>query len=79
MYLLLSLALTSVLAHREDGGGGSGMPDTTVEASGGVIGPIKRNTDEGRCLLKNAHECVFVVLVKFRYDGCSAPRFVLIL
>lgn len=31
-------------------GGGSGTPDFTVEPSGGVVGLIRRNTDEGRCL-----------------------------
>ena len=33
-------------------GGGSGTPDTTVEHSGGVVGLIQRNTDDGRCLLE---------------------------
>ena len=33
------------------------MEDTTVEPSGGVIGPIKRNTGEGRCLLKKKKNC----------------------
>ena len=29
-------------------GGASGVPDTTVEPSGGVLGLIQRNTEEGR-------------------------------
>src|SRR4029434_10787031 len=37
-------------------GGGSRMPDTTVEPSGGVVGLIQRNTDDGRCLLENPSE-----------------------
>ena len=36
--------------------GGSGTPDTTIEPSGGVVGLIQRNTDEGRCLLENPSE-----------------------
>ena len=31
-------------------------PDITVEPSGGVVGLIQRNTDEGRCLLENLSE-----------------------
>ena len=34
-------------------GRGSGMQDTTVEPSGGVVGLIQQSTDEGRCLLGN--------------------------
>ena len=34
-------------------GGGSGTPGTTVEPSGGAVGLIQQNTDEGRCLLEN--------------------------
>ena len=37
MYLLLSLEVAGVLTHHEYGGGGSGMPDITVEPSGSVI------------------------------------------
>ena len=29
-------------------GGGSGTPDTTVEPSGGAMGLIQQNTDEGK-------------------------------
>ena len=36
--------------------GVSGMPDTTVEPSGGVMRLIHRKTDEGRCLLENPSE-----------------------
>ena len=32
------------------------MPDNTVEPSGGVVGLIQQNTDEGRCLLENPSE-----------------------
>src|SRR4029434_10951065 len=48
-------------------GGGSWMPDNTVEPSGGVVGLIQLNTDEGRCLLENPSEMLtkgsFVVVV----------------
>ena len=37
-------------------GVGSGMPDTTVEPSGGVVGLNKWHTDERRCLLENPSE-----------------------
>ena len=52
---LLSLAAACVRTHHEYGvgWGGSGMPDTTVEPSGGAVGLIQRNTDGGRCLLEN--------------------------
>ena len=36
--------------------GGSTTQDTTVEPSGGVVGLIQRNTDEGRCLFENPSE-----------------------
>ena len=52
MYLLAACILT----HYEYEVGGSGMPDTTVEPSGGTVGLIQRNTDEGRCLLENPSE-----------------------
>ena len=32
------------------------MPHTTVDSSGGVVGLIQWNTDEGRCLLENPSE-----------------------
>ena len=54
VYLLLSLVVACVLlTHHEYGGTGSGMQDTTVEPSGGVVGLIQQSTDEGRCLLGN--------------------------
>ena len=36
VYVVFSLVLTCVLTHCAYGWGGSGMPDTTVEPSGGV-------------------------------------------
>ena len=56
MYLLLSLLAAYILTHHEYVVGGSGMPDTTVEPSGGTVGLIQQNTDEGRCLLENPSE-----------------------
>ena len=32
------------------------MPDTTVKPSGGAVGLIQRNTDEGKYLLENSSE-----------------------
>ena len=37
-------------------GGGSWMPDNTVEPSGCVAGLFQRNTDEGGCLLEDPSE-----------------------
>ena len=37
-------------------GGGSWMPDNTVEPSGGVVGLIQLNNDEGRCCLGHPSE-----------------------
>ena len=79
VYLLLSLVVACVLTHHEYGeGGGSGVPDTTVEASGGVIGLIQLNTD-GFCWKPqwNAHKdsfVVVVVVVVVVVSCCSGPR-----
>src|SRR4029434_815768 len=50
----------------------SGMPDTTVEPSGGGVGLIQPKTDEGRCLLgnPNAHAffvCCFCCILLLRF------------
>ena len=37
-------------------GGGSGMPDTTVEPFGGVVGLIQQTTGDRSCPLENASE-----------------------
>ena len=56
----------------------TGKPDSTVEPSGGVVGPNQRNTDKGRCPLVNPSEMLtnaslLLSIVKYRYDGGSAP------
>ena len=54
--------------------GGSGMPDTTIVPSGGVMGLIQQNTEEGRCLLENPSEMLtkaFFVVVDVVVFCCS--------
>src|SRR4029434_5024211 len=54
-------------------GDGSGIPDSTIEPSRGVVGLIQQNTDEGRCLLENPSEilmkaalcCCCILLLRF--------------
>ena len=43
----------------------SGMQDTNIEPSRGVVGLIQQNTEGGRCLIENAsaHKDTFVVVV----------------
>ena len=59
-------------------GGWSGTPDTTVKPSGGVVGLIQRNTDEGRCLLENpsenAHEGSFICIYLLLYPAAQVLR-----
>ena len=46
-----------------------------------VMGLIQQITDKGRCPLWNDHKSIFVVVavvVKYWYDGCSAPCCVII-
>ena len=58
---MLSLLAAYILTHHENVVGGSGMPDTTVEPSGGGVGLIQPKTDEGRCLLGNPNAHAFFV------------------
>ena len=55
--------------YHEYGGGGPGTPDTTVEPSGGVMGLIQQNTDEGRCLLDNPSEILTEASLLLLLDG----------
>ena len=65
-----------------------GLADTTVEPSGGVVGLMQQNTDEGQCPLDNSSEMLmktslvlvlFLTSVEYRYDGCIAPCCVIML
>ena len=50
---------------------GSGMPDTTVEPSGGVMGLIQWNTNEGRCLLENPSEMLMKAALLVLYPAAQ--------
>ena len=59
------------LTNHKYEGGGSWMPHTTVDSSGGGVGLIQQNTDEERCLHENPSEMLTKAALLLLYPAAQ--------